>query len=218
MGDTPAETRRRTTPLRWPILALLAIGAGWLVYVTGASVIQPRQAGLDRFARDSLGKMITPPAPGPAFTGAFNDTSGRAVRVAEFRGGVTVVNLWATWCAPCRTEMPTLAALQRAYGDRGLRVVPISLDTRGGEPDARRFLTAQTPLGFYHDPIMATYNSIRPRPLGLPVTLVYDASGRERARLVGDGDWSSAEARGLIEALLAEAPAAPVVQAPDSAS
>ena len=207
-----------TTPLRWPILALLAIGAGWLVYVTGASVIQPRQAGLDRFARGSLGKMITPPAPGPAFTGAFTDADGQTVRVADLRGPVTVVNLWATWCAPCRTEMPTLAALQRAYGDRGLRVVPISLDTRGGEPDARRFLASQAPLAFFHDPVMATYNSIRPRPLGLPVTLVYDASGRERARLVGDGDWSSAEARGLIDALLAETPAVTAAQAPDSAS
>ncbi len=216
MSDTPARPRQ-TTPLRWPILALLAIGAGWLVYVTGASVIQPREEGLSRFARGSLGKMMTPPAPGPAFTGAFTDSEGRARRVADFRGGVTVVNLWATWCAPCREEMPTLAALQRAYGDRGLRVVPISLDTRGGEPDARRFLTSQPPLAFFHDPVMATYNSIRPRPLGLPVTVVYDASGRERARLVGDGDWRSPEARGLIEALLAEASARPA-QAPDNAS
>jgi len=216
MSDTPQPSRPRRTPLRWAILALLLIGAGGVVYVIGASLVQPAGDGLDRFTRGSLQKMVTPQAPGPAMSGAFVDADGRAARVADFRGAVTVVNLWATWCAPCRTEMPTLATLQRAYADRGLRVVAISLDRRMEEAAARRFIADNAPLGFFHDPVMATYNSIAPRPLGLPVTLIYDARGRERARLVGDGEWDSPEARGLIEALLAES--APPAQAPESAS
>ena len=209
MSDAPRYPRRKT-PFGWLMLALLLLGAGGVLYVIGSAAVQPGDsAGLDRFARGSLQKMVTPPAPQAPFTGRFTDAGGVERTVADFRGGVTVVNLWATWCAPCVAEMPTLAALQRTYADRGLRVVPISLDIRGAAPNARACLGRHPPLAFHHDPVMATYNSITPRPLGLPVTLVYDGQGRERARLVGDGDWNSPEARGLIEALLAEGAARP---------
>lgn len=217
MSDASPAAARQGRGLTWAILALTGLGVAAVLYVIVSAAFQSEASGLRQFRRGSLDALMVPPAPQEPFAGGFTDARGRTVSVADFRGRVTVVNLWATWCAPCRTEMPTLAALQQAYGDRGLRVAAISLDTRGGEPDARRFLSGQVPLAFFHDPVMATYNSIAPRPQGLPVTLIYDAAGRERARLVGDGDWNSPEARGLVEALLAEAGARPA-QAPERAS
>ncbi len=113
----------------------------------------------------------------------------------------TLVNLWATWCAPCVVEMPALNELQADYGGEGLAVVAINLDgeaQKGVDFYAQNELTA---LGFHHDPDL-----VAPSLMGtpsLPLTVIYDAAGQEIGRTWGAPDWVSPDGRALIEAALA---------------
>ena len=116
---------------------------------------------------------------------------------------MVVVNLWATWCAPCVTEMPTLARLQAAYRGRIL-VAPVSMDTAKDREKARAFIAQYPPLGFYQDPKATLVFAVTPPAEGLPTTILYGRHGRERARMSGGADWSGADAHAVVEALLAE--------------
>jgi thiol-disulfide isomerase/thioredoxin len=217
-GEPTGEKSLIGRALPWAILTLIGIGVGAILYVMTEASFKPAEDGLAQYRRASLHRLQVPPLPtaGPSATVA--DPQGRQVPLVDPEACLTLVNLWATWCAPCRVEMPTLAAAQRTYGARGLRVVAVSLDRPQEQPAARAFIGTQAPLAFYADPTMALFNGLQPRPQGLPVTLLVDAQGRERARVVGDANWTSPEARGLIERLLSERPAAQAPQRPDSAS
>jgi thiol-disulfide isomerase/thioredoxin len=125
------------------------------------------------------------------------------VRVADFRGQVVVVNLWATWCAPCVIEMPTLAELAAAYEGRKVVVMPISLDGDKDEAKARAFIAKHAPLKFYRDPKLAYPYALVPPTSGMPTTVIFGPDGVERARLAGEADWSSEDARKVIDAILA---------------
>jgi thiol-disulfide isomerase/thioredoxin len=118
-------------------------------------------------------------------------------------GEPLVVNIWATWCAPCVEEMPTLAALQQRFEGR-VRVVTVSVD---GEANLDRAQSQLAELGggalpFYVDITRGVLWDVDAR--GLPVTIIYDRQGSEVARLAGGADWSSDEAAALIEAVLSE--------------
>ncbi len=128
---------------------------------------------------------------------------GKPVTLADFKGQVVVVNLWATWCAPCVKEMPTLAKLQAEYAGKPVKVVAISLD-RGTKDiaKARAFIAGKAPLGFYHGDYDMAF-ALKPAVEGFPVTILYDAEGHERARLAGGADWSGADAKKVIDQLLA---------------
>jgi thiol-disulfide isomerase/thioredoxin len=144
----------------------------------------------------------------PALSGSsypdvpFVDGAGKPVRFSDFKGRVVVLNLWATWCAPCVKEMPTLAALQQSFKDRPVTVVALSTDSNGQVDKAKAFIAAHPPLGFYHDANLAVTSAIQPRVQGFPTTLVYDEEGRLRGSVQGDADWSSPEAKAVISALL----------------
>ena len=168
------------------------------------------KSDLARFAVGPLASLQTPAVLTPAPDHVFKDAQGRDVRLADFRGRVVVVNLWAMWCAPCRAEMPTLAALARSYeADPDLIVLPINVDaTPDGVAQAKAFIDAHAPLPFYND-IRFQLPFEFPGKGMMPQTILLDRQGRIRASLAGDADWNSAEARALIDALLAEgAPAA----------
>ncbi|MEI9965493.1 MAG: TlpA disulfide reductase family protein [Caulobacteraceae bacterium] len=114
-----------------------------------------------------------------------------------------LVNLWATWCAPCVKEMPTLAQLQSAYAGKPVKVMAVSLDK--GDADiakARAFIADKPPLAFYHGDYALAF-ALNPPAEGLPTTIIYDRTGQERARLSGGADWSTPEARAVIDRLLA---------------
>ena len=137
-----------------------------------------------------------------AVAGGFGDLDGAAHSLADFAGQVVVLNFWATWCAPCRKEMPSLDALQAGLGDRGLRVVAVA--TGRNAPDAIvRFFgeTGIETLHPYTDPNMELARGMA--VLGLPVTVILDREGREIARLTGEADWNGPDARAVLEALLA---------------
>jgi thiol-disulfide isomerase/thioredoxin len=118
---------------------------------------------------------------------------------------VVLLNLWATWCAPCRKEMPTLNDVQKQLGSKDFEVVALSVDRKGLEASTA-FLkeTGADSLGLYIDETTTSLNMLQ--ALGLPVTLLIDRKGREIGRLLGPAEWNSAEAIALMKAALAETP------------
>jgi thiol-disulfide isomerase/thioredoxin len=127
-------------------------------------------------------------------TATFADADGRTTDIASFAGAPLLVNLWATWCAPCVAELPTL---DRVQGEGGLAVVAISQDS-GPQGEVEAFLADHRIVNLepYHDPEMALSSALGVQVM--PTTILYDAAGRELWRFTGDLDWTSAEARSLL--------------------
>jgi thiol-disulfide isomerase/thioredoxin len=128
---------------------------------------------------------------------AFADASGRMRSLAEFRGKAILLNLWATWCAPCREEMPTLDRLQAKLGGPDFEVVTVSLD-RSGPERVEEFLDE---IGATHLPIYIADTVAVRRAVGifgLPATLFVDREGREVHRIIGPAEWDSPEMIALI--------------------
>ena len=146
---------------------------------------------------------FVPSEPKPAPELSFLDGEGNEVSLEDFRGKVVILNLWATWCAPCRKEMPGLDRLQAALGKDGLQVLPLSLD-RGEVGQIETFYdeVGLTTLPIYRDPEAAAGRALG--AYGLPTTVVLDRAGREVGRLLGPAEWDGAEAITLIRAVLAE--------------
>jgi len=135
----------------------------------------------------------------------FKDSSEADIKLSKWQGRVVLLNLWATWCAPCRKEMPTLNDLQKQLGSKDFEVVALSVDRKGLEASSA-FLkeTGADSLGLYVDATTLSLEDLQ--AFGLPVTLLIDRKGREIGRLVGPAEWNSAEAIALLKAAIAEAP------------
>ncbi len=133
---------------------------------------------------------------------AFDKPDGSPITSADLKGKVVLLNIWATWCVPCREEMPQLNALQSELGGDGFEVVALNID-KGGPEKAEQFLeeTGATDLQNYYDPSGKIFAKLR--AVGMPTTLLIDPEGREMGRLVGPADWASPEAKALIEAAIA---------------
>jgi thiol-disulfide isomerase/thioredoxin len=144
----------------------------------------------------------TEPKPVPELT--FLDAEGNEVSLADFQGDVVVLNLWATWCAPCRREMPSLDRLQAKFGGDGLEVIALSLD-RGDVAKVRAFFDELkiSHLAVYQDPQARAGRELEAP--GLPTTIVIDRSGQEVGRLLGPAEWDSEEALAVIKALIGPA-------------
>lgn len=132
---------------------------------------------------------------------AFRDAGGNEVTFGDFHGKVVVLNFWATWCAPCVHEMPSLDRLAARLADRPMALVALNED-RGGADVAAPFLEKLNleNMALYLDPQGAVQRAFE--VVSLPTTIVIDARGREVGRLVGPADWSSPEAVALIETFL----------------
>lgn len=186
-------------------MAMIAAALIAVAYVLFSATSKPQTHGdFTRFAKGGVERLSEMPDPPPQTMRALVDAQGRQTTLQAYRGEVLVVNLWATWCAPCVEEMPTLGALQRQFEGRGLRVIAISVDNEGDREQAKTELARLTEntLPFLTDPTRGVLFDSRAD--GMPVTILYDRQGRERARLTGGADWASPEAAALIEALLAE--------------
>lgn len=187
----------------------MIVGAGLLyanrdAFFKAATLQPPAKSELARFATGSLTRLETPAATPVATDYVFKTREGADATFAQFRGKVVVVNLWAMWCAPCRTEMPTLARLAVAYADQDLVVLPINVDaTEDGLADARSFIDVHEPLPLYSDMKFQLPFEL-PGEGKMPQTVMLDRQGRIRAHFSGEADWASPEARALMDALLAE--------------
>jgi thiol-disulfide isomerase/thioredoxin len=137
----------------------------------------------------------------PAFT--FGDGEGATLSLDRFKGKVVLLNLWATWCAPCRKEMPDIAALQKEFASADFEVVALSVDRRGLEASSKflKEIGAES-LKLYIDPEAKSLAALE--ALGLPATVLIDRKGLEAGRLLGPAPWNSPEARALVLALVEE--------------
>ncbi|MBB4081813.1 TlpA family protein disulfide reductase [Brevundimonas lenta] len=192
------------------VLLIGAIGGAALLYANtglndkGAEPAVEAKSELARFATGSIARLETPAALTPAPAYVFKTRDGADARLSDFRGKVVVVNLWAMWCAPCRTEMPTLQHLAEAYEGKDLVVLPINVDaTPDAIADAKSFIDVHDPLPMYSDPKFQLPFEL-PGKGKMPQTVLLDRQGRIRAHFSGEADWASPEARALIDALLAE--------------
>ncbi|WGF86226.1 TlpA family protein disulfide reductase [Marinivivus vitaminiproducens] len=150
----------------------------------------------------TLPEPTEPPRDLAPFT--FQDASGNTLDLGAFAGQVVVLNLWATWCAPCRAEMPSLDALQAELGGRGLQVLALSLDRSSVEDDALVAFYDEvgvTQLDMYRDTKMAASRALDAP--GLPTTVVIGKDGREVARKSGELDWSNDDVIAMLEDLIA---------------
>ncbi len=149
-----------------------------------------------------MAKLTVSEPPKPVADAVFRDENGAEITLAAFKGKVVLLNLWATWCIPCRAEMPSLDKLAASITDPDFRVVTVAQD-RAGPEKVRAFL-ADLGTKNLHAYIDTSMRSARAwNAGGLPATILIDRQGREVARLLGEADWSSPDAQALIKALLA---------------
>ena len=171
----------------------------------GANFAVPAAADLAEIQalRDgSMKKLLFHEEPKPVSSENFFDSSGSAISLDDFRPKIVVLNFWATWCAPCRKEMPTLNALRERLAGDEFEVLAVATG-RSSPEDASDFLVENEidSLELYLDPKMKFLRGMG--VLGLPTTVVIDGEGYEIARLVGDADWNSESAVEIFSALIA---------------
>src|ERR1700761_8385749 len=134
---------------------------------------------------------------------AFEDANGQPKRLSDWRGRTVLVNLWATWCVPCRREMPALEDLQTKLGGSKFEVVAVNIDTRDPEKPKKFLKDANlTRLGFFNDEKAKVFQDLKGigRALGMPTSVLVDGKGCEIATIAGPAEWDSDDAVKLIRA------------------
>lgn len=207
---TPAAPKRR----RLTVIAAAAIAVLGLAAVYGI-VGLPRNGG-DAACAPALktAQRIAPLARGevaavnvadtaervPALT--FKDAAGADKTLADWRGRTVLLNLWATWCVPCRKEMPALAALQKTLGGPDFEVVAVNIDTR--DTDRPKTWLAEagiTGLAYYSDSSARVFQELKAvgKAMGMPTSLIVDGAGCEVGSIAGPADWASGDALALVK-------------------
>ncbi|MGH6739307.1 MAG: TlpA family protein disulfide reductase [Bradyrhizobium sp.] len=186
--------------MRLNLLSAVAAGAALAAGVgLYAALQQPESVPADL-------PIIRASKPTPLPEVRFQDGAGSGLSLTDFQGKFIVLNVWATWCAPCREEMPALDRLQQALGGPGFEVVALSIDQQGSQV-VRRFFNevGVKTLKVYVDPSVRA--GFKLATVGLPTTLIVDRQGREIGRHVGPAKWDAPEmVEGLRSMLGAPAP------------
>jgi thiol-disulfide isomerase/thioredoxin len=206
--QSPALGRFGATPI-YILAAVVAAIAGFgvfsFLYPARTVILQADGGGATESPSENasgLERMVRVSPPNVLGDIVFTDGEGRTRNLAEWRGKVVLVNLWATWCAPCKREMPSLDRLEAKLGGADFAVLPISLDRTGLEKP-RQFLASNglTKLGLFLDSTNALMQTMRAP--GLPLSVLLDKQGREIARLAGPAEWDGPEAEKFIRAAIA---------------
>jgi thiol-disulfide isomerase/thioredoxin len=194
--------------------SVVGVAAG-LAAVYGIGAMQRNPADASCKAAGELAKKLAPLARGevaavgiaseprrlPELT--FTGGDGKPRALADFEGKTVLLNLWATWCVPCRKEMPALDALQARLGGDKFEVVAVNIDTRNPDkPKAWLQEVGITKLGYYADPSAKVFQELKAigKAFGMPTTLLVDPEGCELGALAGPAEWASDDAVKLIEA------------------
>ena len=183
------------------VLAIaIAMGAGLVSLYSKPDAESNPQQGENSALDDTpvLAKFITHETPKTLPVLRVQLPDGTPTNLQAARGRLTLVNYWATWCAPCRKEMPQLDALAARYAARDVKVITLSVD-RSGAGKGEKFLND---LGVAHVTRLydASYKAARAVGLiGLPTTLLLNKDGREIGRLAGEADWDSAAVHKLLD-------------------
>jgi thiol-disulfide isomerase/thioredoxin len=218
------ERKRAAPPAIYLVAAVIAAIAGFgTVYVSFAPSDNGRSDGVETpgpasggaatnggagsgslagLNKGAMAPLVIRPQPVDLPPLTFTDADGKPVSLADFSGKIVLLNIWATWCVPCREEMPALDKLDTKLGGNDFQVVAVNID-KGGADKAAAFLkeTGVTHLALYTDPSGKLFATLK--AVGMPTTLIIDRNGREIARLVGPADWASPEAVKVIEAAIA---------------
>jgi len=213
MNDQSAA-KPRGGILTWALWGAAAIGVAGVVYIIAQSSTKPAEvktavatAGAVATAPEThdVAKKLEHDADGVAPpTYVFFDDKGKKVTPADFKGKVVVMNLWATWCAPCKLEMPTLAKLAQAYAGKPVAIVAVSIDKADALEQAKAFIATNAPLSFYNDPDAKLPWALKPAANGMPTTIILGKDGLERGRISGEADWNGEGAKATIDKILAQ--------------
>ena len=219
MTEQSALPRRRLARLR---LVAAAAAAAMLAVLAGVYGIDRLRSNPDAaacadavktaariapFARGEVAALTMSRTPFRVPDLAFKDAEGRARTLANWRGRTVLLNLWATWCVPCRKEMPALDALEAALGGPTFEVVAVDIDTRDpGKPLAFLKEVGVTHLAYYSDPSAKAFQDLKlaGKAFGMPTTLIVDPSGCEIGEMAGPAAWASVDGLKLISAALAD--------------
>lgn len=208
--------KRRLTPRLLVAAGLVAAAGLAAVYGIAGFARNPGAAAACADAR-AIGRRIAPlargevaalgiaSAPRPLPDVVFSDRDGARKTLADWRGQVVLFNLWATWCVPCRKEMPALDALQAKLGGPRFSVVAVNIDTRDPEKPKTWLRDAGiAKLAYYADPSAKVFQDLKAagKAFGMPTTILVDSAGCEIATLAGPAEWASDDAVRLIEAAL----------------
>lgn len=187
----PRSSLRLRLGLALAGLAVLGASAFGIYQTAGERAISPVSGPPGQIAPG----WASAPQPLPEIR--FQGEDGRPLGLADFRGKVVLLNVWATWCVPCREEMPALDRLQQSLGGKDFEVVALSIDG-GGLPAVRRFFdeVGIRSLKVYLDSSMQASGKLR--IVGVPTTLLIDREGRERWRKTGPAQW---DAPAIVEPL-----------------
>ena len=141
---------------------------------------------------------------------AFEDAQGKPKKLSDWRGKTILLNLWATWCVPCRKEMPALDELQAKLGGKDFEVVAVNIDTRDPEKPKTFLKEANlTQIGYFTDQKAKVFQDLKSigRALGMPTSVLVDAQGCEIGTIAGPAEWASEDALKLIRAAMKPAAA-----------
>jgi thiol-disulfide isomerase/thioredoxin len=185
-------------------LAAIAIAALSFVALNPSAGAEIRDySALENMRDGDMRKLNFHSAPKEVSQKSFITEDGGEATLGDYKGKAVLLNFWATWCAPCRHEMPMLSALQAELGGDDFEVVTLATG-RNMVPAMQKFFNEidVTNLPLHRDPKQAVAREMA--VFGLPATIIMDREGREIARLQGDADWSSDNARAILMAVIGQ--------------
>ncbi len=200
-----------------PALIVAVLAAAALLYVTigsggketaeaqACATSAAQRAAIDRAAKGEVAAMTITKQPKPVTQLVFNGPEGQPESLDAFKGRVVLLNLWATWCVPCRQEMPALDRLAAKLGGPDFQVVAVNIDTaRLDKPKTFLNEIGVKSLPFYSDPKADVFYRLKQagKVVGLPTTILIDRNGCEIGTMAGPALWDSPDGIGLIEAAM----------------